>query len=196
MYQQFFAQAKSAISFLSSDELKALLNDDAKLEERVDSVLKILDQEKQVLIDQNRNIAEDNVNKEPEIIERKSRISEISDEGKSLCENLQEMLNALKQKNNNKTPDTALALLQAAAAECEEKSEEIASTFQNKEITIDEYLEQFMMERKLMHLRKLKIEKMVELMRPKSQSRNVAYPPPNFYPPFPMHISNQTFPHF
>lgn len=55
--------------------------------------------------------------------------------------------------------------MQAAAAENEEKSEDIATKFQNKEITIDEYLEQFMAERKLMHSRKLKIEKMQEILR-------------------------------
>lgn len=106
-----------------------------------------------------------------------------------------------EERNGNKTPDTALALLQTAAAECEERSEEMATKFQNKELTIDEYLEQFMMERKLMHVRKLKIEKMIEIMRKRSQNiigrANIAYPSPtNFYTPFPMHTSNPTFPPF
>lgn len=75
-----------------------------------------------------------------------------------------------------------MALLQAAAAESEEKSEKVASKFQDKEITIDEYLEQFMAERKLMHLRKLKIEKMAEIMKKSSQPNNHFAPTINFYP--------------
>lgn len=59
--------------------------------------LKILDQEKQVLITQNRNIAEENVNKEPEIIERRSCISELSEQGKILCAGVQEKLEVISK---------------------------------------------------------------------------------------------------
>lgn len=59
--------------------------------------LKILDQQKQVIIEQNRNFAEENMNKEPELIERKSRISELSEQGKSFCQNIQEQLNELSR---------------------------------------------------------------------------------------------------
>lgn len=59
--------------------------------------LNILEQEKQVIITQNRTIAEENVNKEPEIVERKSRLSELSDQGKSLCGSIQEKLEKLSK---------------------------------------------------------------------------------------------------
>lgn len=59
--------------------------------------LNILDQEKQVIITQNRTIAEENVNKEPEIVERKSGLSELSDQGKSLCGSIQEKLETLSK---------------------------------------------------------------------------------------------------
>lgn len=61
--------------------------------------LKGLDQEKEVLITENRNLAEENVNKEPEIIELKSRISELSEEGKTLCTSIQDKLAELSKKN-------------------------------------------------------------------------------------------------
>lgn len=41
MYQQYLNQATSALSYLSSDELKDLLNDDDKLEERVSDVVSL-----------------------------------------------------------------------------------------------------------------------------------------------------------
>lgn len=40
MYQQYLNQAKAALDYLSSDELKELLNDDEKLEERVNDVVR------------------------------------------------------------------------------------------------------------------------------------------------------------
>lgn len=39
MYHQYFNQASSALAYLSSDELKELLNDDEKLEERINDVV-------------------------------------------------------------------------------------------------------------------------------------------------------------
>lgn len=61
--------------------------------------MKVLEQEKHVLITQNRNIAEENVNKEPEIIERKTRISELSEQGKLLGSEIQEKLEVLSKDN-------------------------------------------------------------------------------------------------
>lgn len=109
----------------------------------------------------------------------------------------------VESKTGDNTPETALALLQAAAAEAEENSEAINTKFLEKEIPIDEFLEQFMTSRKLMHLRKLKTEKMMELMR---QQRNrpissnigggsgVPYPPSNFYGPGPGAVPYPTGP--
>lgn len=41
MYQQYVYQAQSAIAYLSTDELKELINDDEKLEERVMDVVSV-----------------------------------------------------------------------------------------------------------------------------------------------------------
>lgn len=42
MYQQYFSQAKSDIVYLSTDELKELLNDDEKLEVRINNVVRLI----------------------------------------------------------------------------------------------------------------------------------------------------------
>lgn len=116
-----------------------------------------------------------------------------------------------------------MALLQAAASESETKSEDIVTKLQDREMTIEEFLEQFMTSRREMHLRKLKSEKMVELIRQQqANSRNgppaspftrpgSVYPPGNIYPPHPpagggvpyptqgsygMPMPNQMFRHF
>lgn len=106
----------------------------------------------------------------------------------------------LETKKGDTTPDTALALLQTAAAESEETSDKIVTQLLEKKIPIEEYLEQFMAARKLMHLRKLKAEKMIDLMREEnninrrpthfgggsgmpSMGHGTPYPPTNFYPP-------------
>lgn len=41
MYQQYMNQIQSTLSYLSSDELKELLNNDDELEKRVDEAVRI-----------------------------------------------------------------------------------------------------------------------------------------------------------
>lgn len=68
-------------------------------------------------------------------------------------------------KSGSMSQDTALALLQTAAAESEEESENIVKQFMENEINVDTFLDSFQAARKTMHLRKLKADKMAELMR-------------------------------
>lgn len=82
-----------------------------------------------------------------------------------------------ESKSNNISQDTALALLQSAAAEAEDESEKIYQQFLDKELTnIDAFLDQFITTRKKMHERKLKADKMVELMRSQSSRNSNVYP--------------------
>lgn len=62
-------------------------------------------------------------------------------------------------------PETMLDILKAAAAESEEKSDKISEDFLDQSLTIDEFLDQFKSSRIEMHLRKLKVDKMQELLR-------------------------------
>jgi ESCRT-I complex subunit VPS37 len=83
-------------------------------------------------------------------------------------------------------PENMLDILKASAAESEEKSDQIAENFLESSLSIDEFLDQFKSVRMEMHLRKLKADKMQELLRhgngPPSQMN---YPPggSNFYGP-------------
>lgn len=165
MYQPYLNQAVRTLQNLSSDELKDLLNDDDKLDERVNLAVETLENEKEVVLGENRSFAEGNLEKEPRLIEMRSRVNDLLDQGRTLADSVKEKADELKSKSNSTNPETVLALLQAAAAESEEESEKIVKQFLDNDIAIDVYLEQFMSSRKLMHNRKLKVEKMTELIR-------------------------------
>lgn len=80
-------------------------------------------------------------------------------------------------------PESMLDILKASAAESEEKSDKIAEDFFDQSLSIDEFLEQFKPSRIEMHLRKLKVDKMQELLR-KGPAQHMNYPGPgmsNFY---------------
>lgn len=69
-----------------------------------------------------------------------------------------------ESKKGDTSPETALALLQTKVAECEEASEKLVSKLTGKESTIEEFLDAFLDNHKEVHLRKLKVDKMVELI--------------------------------
>jgi len=148
MYQQQMNQLQLSIANLSSDELKELLNDDDKLEERVNEALNSLEEQKSSLLEENRSFAEVNLAREPEIIELKSKIHQMNNEAKELCASVQEKLGEVKNKSGAVNQDTALALLQTAAAECEEESEKLVKDFLDNEINLESFLEQFLNLRK------------------------------------------------
>lgn len=49
------------------------------------------------MLNSNRTLAEENLKKEPELIERRSRISNLSEQGKELCANVQEKLDEVSK---------------------------------------------------------------------------------------------------
>lgn len=146
--------------------------------------LKSLEEEKDKILTANCSMAQENIDKEPEIVERKSRLNALSEEAKELCSVVQEKLNSISEyigfvrnsciiltfvssaesKTSDNTPETVLALLQASAAESEESSDKLVTSLTNKEKTVEEFVDEFLAARKTMHLRKLKADKMVELL--------------------------------
>ncbi|KAJ8675409.1 hypothetical protein QAD02_011195 [Eretmocerus hayati] len=196
--------ALAPISNLSTDELKELLNNDEKFEEIMKDNQQLLDleSEKEEIMVRNRSLAEFNLSKEPELEEAKNLIQSLSDEGSQLCSSVQAKLEQITNKAGTMTVDTALDLLQAAAAEIEEESEKVAEKFLGGDMEVDEFLDQFLTRRKIMHMRKVKVDKMRELMKkpPSSHSLNPGYPITGNFPgmspsvPYPTGIVSMPMP--
>lgn len=105
---------------------------------------------------------------EPQIIELRSKLAELTEEGRNSCAAVQDLLTQIKEKSGGVNQETALALLQTNASESEEKTEECVKKFTDNEINVDTFLDEFLSSRRTMHLRKLKAEKMLELIRKQS----------------------------
>ncbi|KAL6253699.1 vacuolar protein sorting-associated protein 37B [Pogonomyrmex barbatus] len=159
--------ALGLLSHLDNDELKELLNNDGKFEDIVKDIkqFKDFETEKEMLMASNRSLAEFNLSKQPELEENKQILKELSEQANQLCISVKDKLDEMRDKSGTMTVDTALDLLQAAAAEIEEESEGIAEKFLAGDIEVDEFLDQFLSRRKLMHLRKVKVDKLRELIR-------------------------------
>ncbi|KMQ93146.1 vacuolar protein sorting-associated protein 37b-like protein [Lasius niger] len=165
--------ALGLLSHLDNDELKELLNNDGKFEDIVKDIkqFKNLETEKEVLMASNRSLAEFNLSKQPELEEGKQILKELSEQANLLCASVRNKLDEMRDKSGTMTVDTALDLLQAAAAEIEEESEGVAEKFLAGDIEVDEFLDQFLSRRKFMHLRKVKVDKLREIIR-KGHSSN------------------------
>lgn len=161
-YNDVFEHFCEQIAHMDSEKLKEMYDNDEALDESVDYGLQEFIKFKDEHLEKNRTIAENNLSKEPKIIELKSRLAELNEEGKKCCESVQEKLIQLKNKSGH---ETALALLQTSAAESEESSEALVKKFTDNEISVESFLEEFLNVRVQMHLRKLKAEKMQELLR-------------------------------
>ncbi|KAJ8870565.1 hypothetical protein PR048_029588 [Dryococelus australis] len=179
-----YPAALGLLSPLSAEELKEMLNNDAKFDEMMKDVkqFKELETEKELLIASNRSLAELNLSREPELGSGKQRIKELSGLGEELCNSVEKKLQELKNHSGNLTMDTSLALLQTAAAESEEESEAIFEKFTEGEMELDDFLEQFLARRKLMHTRRVKVDKMQELMNARARASARGPAASNFYP--------------
>ncbi|NP_001040394.1 vacuolar protein sorting-associated protein 37B [Bombyx mandarina] len=172
MIQSDYPSVMGLLAHLNSNELKEMLNDDAKFESVLKDVkqVKDWDTEKEMFIASNRSLAEFNLGKEPELERMKAELQEKSELGEQLCTRIQELLDDYKTKSAGISPDTTHALLQTAAAESEEQSDNIARDFLSGKMGVDKFLEDFEPIRKQMHIRKYKAEKMSELLRNSNQN--------------------------
>lgn len=188
-----YPAALGLISHLTSDELKEMLNDDSKFEELMKDIkqFKDLETEKEMIMASNRSLAEFNLTKEPTLTQGKQRLQELSHKGEVLCQSVEHKLADLRNKTAGLSLDTTLALLQTSAAESEEESEAVAEKFLEGDLELDSFLEQFSVKRKLMHLRRVKADKMIELLAERSRSPNV--PSRNLAPST---VLPQNVPHF
>lgn len=182
MYQALLQQAINSLQNLTSDELRNLLGDEEMLDDRVNEVIKTIDSSKDAVINENRRLAEANLEFEPKMIEQRSRVEELAAEGRQAGEIVKKKIAELNSKASTSNADTVMALLQTAAAESEEESETLVKQFLDGELSADAFLEQFMGVRKLMHTRKLKAEKMVDLIiKAKGQSLDISTPLAGFH---------------
>ncbi|CAB4059775.1 VPS37 [Lepeophtheirus salmonis] len=164
---------------LSSEELEVYLNEegDEKLDEFVKSLnqVKELYREKEMLLASNKSLAEYNLSQKP-ILESEYE--------------------ALVTKRNEAV-ELAKKCQSSAYAEAEEFSEKLSDGFlDGSEESLDDFLEKFQEARNLSHSRRVKVDKMKEIIAKESSMPSSripepvgALPPPSIQIPYP-HYSN------
>merc|ERR1719318_1545671 len=119
---------------------------------------------------------------EPMLRECKASLVEKYATAGKLGEEVKTLQSQLESKSGQVRPDTLLALLEAANQEAEEESETLMEAFLQDGGSVEQFLESYQEKRKVAHLRRIKVDKMKELIMKKSGPARTAPPPPHPYP--------------
>lgn len=158
-----FANKLSSYSIV---QLNELLEDDEKLNKIISDMeeIKGLQKNKEMTLVSNRLLAEQNLELQPRLDHQKNELTK-----RYRC--LQEQFEAYQLRKSTldhisgSTPlDTLLALLQAEGAKIEEETENMADSFLDGAAPLDTFIDEYQSKRKLAHLRRVKIEKLQEMV--------------------------------
>ncbi|XP_029833836.3 vacuolar protein sorting-associated protein 37B isoform X1 [Ixodes scapularis] len=180
-----YTAALGLFQHLNTEELQKLLNDDSRVESMVKDLqqVKNAESEREMLLASNKSLADFNLSREPKMRQSRQQIKELYEQAQELMQEVEQRKKTLDSMGGQSSLETMLALLQTSAAQSEEDSEKIASSFLEGETTVESFLEQFADARKLAHLRRVKVDKMTELLT--NRSRNPSRLPGGAPPPLP-----------
>jgi len=187
MYAQpDYPAALASLQSMTSDQLKEILNSDDKFDEFIKELpqMKAMYSEKEMVMASNKSLAEYNLSQEPVLREAKERLLEKYGEATALSDKVRGLQSELERKSGSVRPDTLLALLEAANQEAEEESETMMDSYiQSGDRSIEQFIEEYQEKRKLAHMRRIKVDKMKELLARKQSATpsRQAPPPPGGY---------------
>ncbi|KAM4708159.1 vacuolar protein sorting-associated protein 37B [Discoglossus pictus] len=156
----------SKFGHLSLSQLNELLEDEAKLGQMVQEMdeAQNLQLNKEMTLAGNRSLAEENLLYQPKLENLKASLTQKYQELQALMEAHQMKKTKLDKQSVNASLETLLALLQAEGAKIEEETENMAESFLDGGIQHDSFIDEYLSKRKLAHLRRVKIEKLQEMV--------------------------------
>lgn len=161
-----YPMALARIQRMSKEELNELLNDDTKFDDYIKSLeqMKRLYSEKEMLMASNKSLAEYNLSQEPILKAKREAMAAKHRQAVDLIAKVKQTKEELENKSSKVTPDTLYYLLQVETEKVEIESEEIGHSFLDGNIDIDQFLTEFLAKRNVMYCRRVKLEKMKELL--------------------------------
>ncbi|XP_012692527.1 vacuolar protein sorting-associated protein 37C [Clupea harengus] len=157
---------------LNQSELQDLLDNSERVESMAleSDEIQNIQLEREMALASNRSLAERNLDMKPRLeqererlVERYSELEEVRDRYKQRC--------SLRDNEMGKvSPEVLFSRLQAEGASTEAESETLAEDFLEGSLSLDSFLDRFLSLRSLAHKRRVRIEKLQEILRQKSQA--------------------------
>ncbi|KAM7234307.1 hypothetical protein CapIbe_014465, partial [Capra ibex] len=160
------AASEARFAGLSLVQLNELLEDEGQLTEMVQKMEETQNVQlnKEMTLASNRSLAEGNLLYQPQLDSRKARLTQKYQELQVLFEAYQIKKTKLDKQSSSASLETLLALLQAEGAKIEEDTENMAEKFLDGELPLDSFIDVYQSKRKLAHMRRVKIEKLQEMV--------------------------------
>ncbi|XP_060641482.2 vacuolar protein sorting-associated protein 37B [Anolis sagrei] len=151
---------------LSLHQLNELLEDEEQLQNMALEMEEAQNVQlsKDMTLASNRSLAEGNLLYQPKLDALKSTLTQKYQNLQVLFEAYQIKKTKLDRQSSNASLETLLALLQAEGAKIEEDTENMAEKFLDGEVPLDAFIDEYQNQRKLAHLRRVKIEKLQEMV--------------------------------
>ncbi|XP_077417179.1 VPS37B subunit of ESCRT-I a isoform X2 [Vanacampus margaritifer] len=121
-------------------------------------------QSKETTLVNNRTLAEENLALQPGLELKKETLTKRYGCLQESFEAYQLLKSTLDHKLGNTSLDILLALLQAEGAKIEEETENMADSFLDGDMTLEAFIDSYQNQRTLAHLRRVKIEKLQEMV--------------------------------
>ncbi|XP_043924851.1 vacuolar protein sorting-associated protein 37B [Protopterus annectens] len=147
-------------------QLNELLEDDEKLNGMVKEMgeVQAVQLNKEMTLAGNRSLAEQNLLQQPRLEELKEQLNHKYQELQMVFEQYQMKKTRIDNQSSSASLEMLLALLQAEGAKIEEETENMAERFLDGEISLDSFIDEYHTKRKLAHVRRVKIEKLQEMV--------------------------------
>ncbi|XP_044115335.1 vacuolar protein sorting-associated protein 37C [Neovison vison] len=169
------------------EELEEMQNDPEAINRLAQEAPEVQDLqlEREMALATNRSLAERNLEFQGPLEISRSNLSDKYQELRKLVERCQEQKAKLEKFSSALQPETLLDLLQIEGMKIEEESEAMAEKFLEGEVPLETFLENFSSMRMLSHLRRVRVEKLQDVMRKPRVSQEPAgdAPPPRPPPP-------------
>ncbi|XP_067032929.1 vacuolar protein sorting-associated protein 37B-like isoform X1 [Acropora muricata] len=163
----------SLLQHIDKGELQELLNNEGQINNLIsdNEEVKRIGIHQDTVMASNRSLAEYNLSQQP-VLERKKQMLIEAYQNKTLIQvEFDKNQQKLETLSSQYSPDTTLALLQASAQQAEDEAEKTADKFMDGEINVDEFIQTFQSQKTTHHLRKIKSEKLSELLRSRRPSQ-------------------------
>lgn len=154
-------------------ELKELLENESQLNDLIadNEEVKRIKVQRETLMASNRSLAEYNLSQQPILEAKKNALFNAHQSKTAIQETYEQKRQKLDALSSQYSPDTTLALLQTSAAQAEEEAEKIADKFLDGEINAEDFIQAFQSQKTIHSLRKIKTEKLTELLRSRMSSQ-------------------------
>ncbi|XP_028833330.1 vacuolar protein sorting-associated protein 37C [Denticeps clupeoides] len=156
---------------LSQSELQDLLDNTERVESMAleSDEIQNIQLEREMALASNRSLAERNLDMKPKLERERERLVAKYSELEEMRERYKERCVLRDSIMGQVSPEGLFSRLQAEGANTETESETLADEFLEGSLSLDSFLERFLSLRSLAHKRRVRIEKLQEILRQKSK---------------------------